>query len=72
MEEPGSGDAEAQGVWVERQPRVHQEDQVQQQQSQAQLDQDFGWSVLPQLPAVFKWIAQDKESQRTYLNKRFP
>lgn len=52
VKEPGSGDTEAHRVRVERQPRVHQEDQVQQQQSQAQLDEDFGWNVLTQLPAV--------------------
>lgn len=38
MKEPGSGDAEAHSLGVERQPRIHQEDQVQQQQSHAKLD----------------------------------
>lgn len=52
VKEPGGGDAEAHRVRVERQPRIHQEDQVQQQQGQAQLDEDFGWNVLTQLPAV--------------------
>ena len=55
VKEPGGGDAEAQGVWVERQPSVNQEDEVQQQQRQTQLDQDFGWNVLTQLPAGIKW-----------------
>lgn len=38
VKEPGSGDTEAHSVWVERQPGIHQEDQVQQQQGHAQLD----------------------------------
>ena len=63
VEEPGGGDAEALSLRVERQPRVYQEDQVQHQQGQAQLDQDFGWNVFTQLPAVFKRFRQHKTSQ---------
>lgn len=53
VKEPGSGNAEAHSIRIECQPRVYQKDQVQHQQSQAQLDQDFGWNVLTQLPVVF-------------------
>lgn len=51
MKEPGGGDAEAHSFWVERQPRIHQEDQIKKQQGQAQLDEDFRWNVLTQLPS---------------------
>lgn len=51
VKEPGSGDAEAHSLWVERQPRVHQEDQIKKQQGQAQLDEDLRWNVLTQLPS---------------------
>lgn len=51
VKEPGGGDAEAHSLWVERQPRVHQEDQIKKQQGQAQLDEDFRWNVLTQLPS---------------------
>lgn len=54
MKEPGSGNAKAHGVWVERQPGVHQEDQIQQEQRKAQLDQDFGWDVFAQLAVEVK------------------
>lgn len=50
VKEPGGGDAEAHSLWVERQPRIHQEDQIEKQQGQAQLDEDFRWNVLAQLP----------------------
>lgn len=52
VKEPGSGDTEAHCVRVECQPRIHQENKVQQQQGQAQLDEDFGWNVLAHFPAV--------------------
>lgn len=51
VKEPGGGDAEAHSLRVERQPRVHQEDQIEEQESQAQLDEDFRWDVLAQLPS---------------------
>lgn len=51
VKEPGGGDAEAHSLRVERQPRVHQEDQIKKQQGQAQLDEDFRWNVLTQLPS---------------------
>ena len=63
VEEPGGGDAEALSLRVERQPGVHQEDQVQHQQGQTQLDQDFGWNVFTQLPAVFQRFREHKISQ---------
>lgn len=46
VKEPGGGDAEAHSLRVERQPGVHQKDQIEKQQSQAQLDEDFRWNVL--------------------------
>lgn len=46
VEKPSSGNAKPHGVCVERQPRVHQEHQVEQQQSEAQVDQDFGRYVF--------------------------
>lgn len=54
VKEPGCGNAKAHSLGIERQPRVHQEDQVEQQQSQAQVDQDFRRYVLTQLPTGLK------------------
>lgn len=51
VKEPGGGDAKAHSVCVESQPSIHQKDQVQKQQSEAQLDQDFGWNIFTQLSA---------------------
>lgn len=51
VKEPGGGDAETHSLRVERQPGVHQEDQIKKQQAQAQLDEDFRWNVLTQLPS---------------------
>ena len=50
VQEPGGGDAEAHSVRVEGQPTIHQEHQVQKQQSHTQLDQDLRWDVLTQFP----------------------
>lgn len=45
VQEEGGGDAEARGICVKRQPRVEQEDHVEQEKGKAQVDEDLGWNV---------------------------
>lgn len=50
VQEEGGADAQTDG-WVERQPAVQQEDQVQEEEGHAELDQDLGRNVPQQFSA---------------------
>lgn len=58
VQEEGCGNAQAYSIFVQRQPWVQQEYQVQQEQAETQMDQDFWRDVMAEFSEIKqkKWV----------------
>lgn len=58
VQEEGCGNAQAYSIFVQRQPRVQQEHQVQQEQAETQMDQDLWRDVTAEFAETKqkKWV----------------
>lgn len=55
MQEEGSANTQP-DRWVERQPAIQQEDQVEEEEGHAQLNQDLGRNIPEQLSAEKEFV----------------
>lgn len=57
MQEESSADAQSDGR-IERQPAVHQEHQVEEEEGEAELDQDLSWNISQEF-AEKGWVCSN-------------